>query len=418
MIAAKEQSGYFLSPDKIHAHWGKAKGKTQSGIMQDTGITFQRNLGNSLIQSIAQGSRYSGGQNENSNLSGTGKTYSYNNRTCCPGKSSTQSKIQTKLIIGSVNDASEREADRISDQITRMPDSMVIHGSYFTDTKLNLQRSPYQANGGEVTGSDMQINQSGSRPLSESTRRFMEPRFGVNFSNVRLHDDKASHEKAFQIRAKAFTYGNHIYLGEGIAEGDKGLMAHELTHVLQQAHTNGLNRIQRFTTDDCSQEYGDELQLAYINAQNAIPRVASKLLNPSASDRRTYASIFGTNNAVSIGLRLYLIRQGLQSATAQCENPDGLLYNFFCGNAIAYVRPVPAFFGIGDIHVCQPGFHNLSETQQMATLIHEGAHRYLGADDEAYYTLNCNETADTRGLDDSDRWDNADCYGCLVQQLG
>ena len=53
----------------------------------------------------------------------------------------------------------------------------------------------------------------------------------------------------------------------------------------------------------------------------------------------------------------------------------------------------------------------------MATMVHEGAHRFIDADDEAYYTLDCAQTDKTRALDDSDRRDNADSYGCLVQTL-
>ncbi len=68
----------------------------------------------------------------------------------------------------------------------------------------------------------------------------MEPRFGVDFGQVRLHTDEQARESASQIQARAFTYGNNIWLGEGANESDKGLMAHELTHVVQQ--TSGTAR--------------------------------------------------------------------------------------------------------------------------------------------------------------------------------
>ncbi len=54
----------------------------------------------------------------------------------------------------------------------------------------------------------------------------------------------------------------------------------------------------------------------------------------------------------------------------------------------------------------------------MATLVHEGAHRYIDADDEADYTLNCQETGETRALSDFERRDNEDFYVCLVHALG
>jgi hypothetical protein len=62
----------------------------------------------------------------------------------------------------------------------------------------------------------------------------MEPRFSADFGHVRLHTDQDAQQTAAQIQAKAFTYGNNIWLGRGAHEDDKGLMAHELTHVVQQ----------------------------------------------------------------------------------------------------------------------------------------------------------------------------------------
>ena len=56
-------------------------------------------------------------------------------------------------------------------------------------------------------------------------------------------------------------------------------------------------------------------------------------------------------------------------------------------NNLAYVRYIPAYFGLGSIHVCQPAFHNLTPLQRMATLVHEGAHRYIDATDDTYFTL-------------------------------
>jgi Domain of unknown function (DUF4157) len=75
-------------------------------------------------------------------------------------------------------------------------------------------------------------------PLDDPTRLFMEGRFGLSFEDVRIHSDSRSAEAARQVSARAFTAGRDIYFGRGLfqphtADG-KQLLAHELTHVVQQ----------------------------------------------------------------------------------------------------------------------------------------------------------------------------------------
>jgi hypothetical protein len=79
---------------------------------------------------------------------------------------------------------------------------------------------------------------SGGRLLDHETRRFMENRFGYDFSRVRVHNDSAASASARALRARAYTVGNDIVFGAGryaprTNEGRR-LLAHELTHVVQQ----------------------------------------------------------------------------------------------------------------------------------------------------------------------------------------
>jgi hypothetical protein len=75
-------------------------------------------------------------------------------------------------------------------------------------------------------------------PLPDDVRDFMEPRFGADFSGVRLHSDSQSAQLNRALSAQAFTHGQDIFLGEGkdnlTSEDGKRLLAHELTHVVQQ----------------------------------------------------------------------------------------------------------------------------------------------------------------------------------------
>lgn len=80
----------------------------------------------------------------------------------------------------------------------------------------------------------------GGHALDDSTRAFMESRFGRDFGDVRVHDDGAAHQAADQLQADAFTTGRDIYFNRGqYAPGSpsgQALLAHELAHVAQQDH--------------------------------------------------------------------------------------------------------------------------------------------------------------------------------------
>ena len=82
---------------------------------------------------------------------------------------------------------------------------------------------------------------SGGSPLDAAARVEMESRFGHDFSRVRVHDDAVAAESARAVAARAYTVGEHVVFGAGMyaprsADGQR-LLAHELTHVLQQGDT-------------------------------------------------------------------------------------------------------------------------------------------------------------------------------------
>jgi uncharacterized protein DUF4157 len=91
--------------------------------------------------------------------------------------------------------------------------------------------------------SHIQSFKGGGQPLSENDRTFFEPRFGRDFSNVRIHWDNAATQVNQELGARAFTHGRNIYFGAGqytpkSREGRR-LLIHELTHVVQQGDVQG-----------------------------------------------------------------------------------------------------------------------------------------------------------------------------------
>ena len=150
--------------------------------------------------------------------------------------------IQTKLTVGPPGDAYEREAEAVAERVTRMPDG-AAQGVGGAGAASGIQRLA----GGEASAgtTDLALPTAGARSLSPQTRAFMEPRFGADFSGVRIHEGREAESAVQKLEARAFTSGRDIWLGRGAAEGDRRLMAHELTHVVQQSGGGAAGRIQR-----------------------------------------------------------------------------------------------------------------------------------------------------------------------------
>jgi hypothetical protein len=96
---------------------------------------------------------------------------------------------------------------------------------------------------GEVPGIVHDVLRSPGQPLDVNTRAFMEPRFGHDFSQVRVHSDEQAARSARAVNALAYTVGQDIVFGPGQyaphARDGRHLIAHELMHTIQQAQSVG-----------------------------------------------------------------------------------------------------------------------------------------------------------------------------------
>jgi hypothetical protein len=161
--------------------------------------------------------------------------------------SSTAPRLQFKLTIGAVNDPLEAEADRAADHVMRMSDANISSSGNARTLRRKCaacedeekktvhakSNGPAVAAGGAPPIVHQVLNSTG-RPLDSSTRAFFEPRFGADFSGVRVHSDQAAAQSAGAISAVAYAAGQHIVLGSGASSGPTKLLAHELAHVVQQ----------------------------------------------------------------------------------------------------------------------------------------------------------------------------------------
>ena len=159
-------------------------------------------------------------------------------------------EIQAKLKISNPIDEYEREAERLAQEVL----------SNFTSDeeekiKIKKKTSVTSSNKG-IYSSKVDSNIKGLKgrgtPLQQSLLQFFEERFGYDFRDVRIHTDTKSAELADTINAKAFTHGNDIVFAEGqyqpaTTEGKK-LIAHELTHTVQQGE--GFNDVVQMKGND------------------------------------------------------------------------------------------------------------------------------------------------------------------------
>ena len=204
--------------------------------------------------------------------------------------SSPPNLLQAKLTIGQPGDKYEQEADRTAAQVMAMPDSAmgitvnqrlnkddsnlqqrksliapllqraqqdkkdkpvqtkpkIALPNLSTPQRLNVPISQLSAHPNfQLKGKPLSApnnfeaklanHRGGGQPLSPKTRSFMEPRFGADFSGVRIHQ---APKEAGAIGAQAFTHGQDIYFNSGKynpgSSGGKELLAHELTHTIQQ----------------------------------------------------------------------------------------------------------------------------------------------------------------------------------------
>jgi pyrrolidone-carboxylate peptidase len=211
--------------------------------------------------------------------------------------------FQPKLTVTAPNDEYEKEADAMADKVMRMqqpfiqPKPLAITSvqrkcAHCEEEEEKTQRK--EMNASETTADHSlesyigNLNGSGQL-LPGEVRNFYEPRFGYDFSNVKVHTDSNAAKSAQSINALAYTSGNNIVFNNGQYSPDsdngKRLLGHELTHIVQQRNNIAPKKmIQRAPKrppkrKDCKEQPDDYIRLIVVNQE--LPQMVSIFWNYS-----------------------------------------------------------------------------------------------------------------------------------------
>lgn len=253
MVVEKEtskQTKASAAPDKKQTRESSAASTRQPECFSASSHLEQRYLGNSYLQSVVEGPQ---AERQESSPS-------------VANQAQRPMRIQAKLKISQPGDKYEQEADRIADLVVQMPEPMVPQQTegdeYLPQTKPLCDQITAIVQSGQTASQPSMVTpelesriralRGRGRPLPESARAFFEPLFGYDFGQVRVHTDASSAGLTSALNAQALAVGKEIVFGVGQYTCDskerRGLLAHELTHVIQQGpnpQSSHLNLLQK-----------------------------------------------------------------------------------------------------------------------------------------------------------------------------
>jgi hypothetical protein len=238
-----QQTNYAKPTISGRAHFGQSP--EVRSILQS-----RRAIGNQAVQPRLQ-AKPDGLEAISSNKEVTGFADDFSQ---LPVNHESSANVQAKLTLGPPGDIHEQEAERVSEDVVRMPEPQLqracARGGGWPTWRAEQSDQVHERIQNKCVGSGdpghtavppivHDVLRSSGQALDAPTRAFMEPRFGRDFSRVRVHLDAAAEQSARDLNANAYTVGHHIVFGAGRLAPDtyegRRLIAHELTHVVQQS---------------------------------------------------------------------------------------------------------------------------------------------------------------------------------------
>lgn len=199
---------------------GSQRATASSNARADPVASLHRAVGNQAVRSFVENGRRDRSTSESAHDESEGDQLTEH-------RSVAETAIQPKLAVSGPTDRDEREADRVAEQdLRRKADG---NGS----ASVDVERAASVVDGF-------------GQQLSNGVRSFFEDRFGRNFGDVRIHTGERADTAARSIHARAFTLGRDVVFRSGEYRPDtregKRLLAHELSHVVQQNGTRPSER--------------------------------------------------------------------------------------------------------------------------------------------------------------------------------
>lgn len=320
----------------------------------------------------------------------------------CPRCAEEQQSIQKKLRISTPGDQDEQEADRVAEQVIRTPElshTRVAEIKTLKDLTVSPNTRSGRSPSRNVPPAVDKVLRSTGEPLEGATRSFMESRFGQDFARVRVHTDRHAAESAKSLKARAYTVGDHIVFGAGEYEprstAGRQLLAHELTHVVQQSHGGGESKaiVQRVPTLDILEEsFIGPPGARQRRAERSCPinccsrQIGSLHAMPLQHQRRDGTIVpAGSPLADNIGAALHFIAERTQPADGRCHCDDFRMIQVIESNDPAdprgnsfvdnNFRLTPFYGDIGphgrDEDPIPPGYVDAGETVQTTESIYD-----------------------------------------------
>ena len=350
----------------------------------------------------------------------------------CPKCQGDQS-LQPKLRISAPDDKYEREADHVADQVmrskgisfgVRMPEPALQRQPAEEDGDMEIMSSGSQVHADEEetlqakgtsgtrpamsagAGEKIRSLQGGGQPLPEAERLFFESRMGHDFRHVRIHDGEAAAEAAQSVNARSFTLGRDVVFNQGEyspgTSSGKRLLAHELTHVVQQLGTApqratvnssriapsspGIQR--KVDAAKCGktgleQSQCDMIDSDYEIALRYVPKAINKLGKTPYKPEvvralKLYFNINGYEHRQTLINNLRRVHKILQHYKSHVSYTRGHPNGCKDPSVRAYSRPATirkdGTVEPNALGWCLPYLNDKSQKRRVRTLIHEHAH--------------------------------------------